>query len=181
MERVYALSRRTVTLLAAPEVAPGYIRATRSASIILRGRIAALNQATRGDGCKRKKYDPSRCSKSPRTVYKYDTTESMVGNSANSSTGTDFCIPESSISQDTSFGQLGLHEVIPPPVKFEKPSVFPRAKSPSKLGSNNTLSDTAKESVIDLPNGLADASFLLRSLRGSQIEQGKRRSSSSTP
>ena len=58
MGRVYALSRRTVTHLAAPEVAPGCIRATRAAPIVLRDRVASLKQATWGETFKRKRTTP---------------------------------------------------------------------------------------------------------------------------
>ena len=78
MGRAYARPRRAVSHLAAPEVAPGCIRATRAAPIVLRDRIASVNHATRVATFKRRKGDSSRSSKSPRTAYTSEATGSST-------------------------------------------------------------------------------------------------------
>ena len=173
MERAYALSRRTESMLSAPDVAPGCIKAAQSESIILRDRIDAVRQATRVASRKRKKNDSSRSSKSPRTVYTYEAADSStLQRSACSSPRTSFNINAGAIMSPEmiqSDGPDGPPDGIPTTEPFGESSMLSRPSSHSKLGAINTFDDLVKESVLGLSEEFADSSTLLHGLRGSKI------------
>ena len=130
MERVCALSRRAESILSAPDVAPGCIEAAREAPNVLRDRISAVHQATRVASRKRKKDDSSRSSKSPRTVYTYEATDSStLERSACSSSRTSFDINTVALTSPgmiQSDGLDGPPDVIPTTEPFGESSTFSR-------------------------------------------------------
>ena len=164
-------------MLSAPDVAPGCVKDTRAASIVFRGRIAPVQQATRVTTRKRKQNESAKSSKSPRTMYTYDATDSStLERSACSSSHTSF---------DVNSGTLGppestpsnlpecLPEGIPSFGPFEESSLFSRPSSPSKLETSRTFEDSVKGSVLELANEFTDSSTLLQGLRDSKIAPGK--------
>ena len=133
-----------------------YHMVTRPASIILRDRKAIVECATRVATQKRMKNDSSRNSKSPRTVYTYQTTDSSDPNlSARSSSKTSLTEP---IGYDTPPDELPSTEL------FDASSIFSREKSPSKLGDKDTSDDPPKEAVLGLSGEFTDSSTLLQGL-----------------
>ena len=177
MGRAYALSRQTESLLSAPGVAPSCIKATRTAPIVRRYRIAQLQQATRVTTHKRKKNEPDRCSKSPRTVYTYETTDSpTLEQAACSSSQTSFDVNTGTFGTPgltPSHGPDGLPDEVPTFESFGESSLLHRPISHSKLGTSNTFDDSVKGSVLELANEFTDSPTLLRSLRASQIAPGE--------
>ena len=155
MNRVRAPAVRYLNKLRIPQEDEVVAHVTRPSPLVLRERLARVENATYADVRKRKSKTSDMSAKSPRAAYAFHSTEPSLSSDAESR---DF-------HWDSSQSQEAMSQNTTPHTAdaSDDGSVVARERSPTKLGPRNTFDETLKAEVLDIVNEFTESPSLLQS------------------